>query len=157
MKMAHREGIRQYLKDLDLTGKTVVDWGCGTKPMKNYLEGGSRFLGIDILDHVGADVVADICEPMKLDRPYDIAFCIEVLEHVNSPYMALENIYENLKDGGVLYLSVPFMYDVHSDHDLWRFTDQGLKYLLNSAEFIVDEIKSSTKNKMGWVAKAHKK
>lgn len=62
--MAHREGIREYLHDnADVYG-VVHDWGCGTKPIKNYLKykGDVKFIGIDKLDHVGADLVADFGE-----------------------------------------------------------------------------------------------
>jgi hypothetical protein len=58
--MAHREGIREYLKDVQVHG-LVYDWGCGTKPIKNYLKpSNAKFVGIDKLDHVGADEVVDL-------------------------------------------------------------------------------------------------
>lgn len=153
--MAHREGIRAYLKKVDLTGKSVVDWGCGTKPIKNYLFGARQYLGIDILPHVGADIVADISNPLYAGE-FDVAFCLEVLEHVNYPNILIHNIFTNLKLGGIFYFSVPFLYPIHSDHDLWRFTDQGLNYLLQQAGFKNIEIIATTAQKEGWVGKAQK-
>lgn len=162
--MAHREGIREFLKHVDLKGKKVIDWGCGTKPIKNYLKGGAEYFGIDKLDHVGADLVADIDSETlfigTLDaryiQAYDVAFCLEVLEHVDYPEVTLRNIHHSLKENGTLYLSVPFLYDVHSDHDLWRFTDQGLRFLLEKSGFELLKITSTTNKHEGWVLEARK-
>lgn len=154
--MAHREGIRDYLKDVRLSGK-VVDWGCGTKPITNYLGGECEFLGIDKLTHVGADMVKDICEDIVLDEEADMAFCLEVLEHVERPISLLTNIWKNLKVGCPLYFSVPFLYDVHSEQDYWRFTDQGLGLLLKACGFEVVEVFPTTPEKSGWVGKAIRK
>jgi SAM-dependent methyltransferase len=158
--MAHREGIREWLKDVDLTNKDVIDWGCGTKPIKNYLSGAKSYFGIDILPHVGADLVADICN-LELgydlvinNKIFDVAFCLEVLEHTKSVENTLSNIYRSLTKGGKLYLSVPFLYPIHSDHDLWRFTDQGIKYLLELHAFKDIKIKSSTNDQQGWLVEA---
>lgn len=157
--MAHREGIREYLKDVRLKG-LVVDWGCGTKPINNYLASDPlfdyKFFGIDKLAHVGADLVANLCQPIFLKEKADMAFCLEVLEHVKEPTKVLENIYNNLKQGCPFYFSVPFLYPVHSEEDYWRFTDQGLRLLLEDAGFEVIEI-LPTENNAGWVGKAIKK
>lgn len=142
--MAHREGIREYLKDVQVHG-LVYDWGCGTKPIKNYLkENKAEFIGIDKLDHVGADIVADI-EDVEIrfgssGEDGDFAFCLEVLEHCWDSRAVLENIYCYLKDGGILYLSQPFMYEVHKEDDRIRFTHHGLKQLLEEVGFTVEDI-----------------
>lgn len=138
--MAHREGIRAYLKDVQVHG-LVIDWGCGTKPIKNHLTG-AKFIGIDKLSHVGADIVADLQVPIEIGKA-DFAFCIEVLEHVWQSWKLLDNIYANLKDGGILYLSQPFLYEVHKDDDRHRYTYHGLKLLLEEAGFIVEDIQAT--------------
>lgn len=153
--MAHREDIRAWLKDVSLNGLLVVDWGCGTKPIKNYLKGGSEYLGIDKLSHVGADLIVNFNSPVTLEKKYDVAFCLEVLEHCQYPAVVLENIYQSLRAGGKLYLSVPFLYPVHSDEDYWRFTDQGLVFLLRNAGFRDVRIKP-TENTAGWLVEAVK-
>lgn len=137
--MAHREGIREYLKDVELHG-TVIDWGCGTKPIKNYLKGDCKYIGIDKLDHVGADKVLDMTNAVELGYRADIAFCLEVLEHVWNSRMLIVNIYKNLKKGGTLYLSQPFMYEVHKEDDRVRYTYHGLKQLLEEVGFTVEDI-----------------
>lgn len=157
--MAHREGIRNYLKGVQVYG-LVIDWGCGTKPIKNYLKSNeARFIGIDKLDHVGSDVVEDIEWPIFLDGKADFAFCLEVIEHIWSTRDLLLNIASNLKDGGILYLSQPFLYPVHKEDDRIRYTHYGLYQLLNEAGFTVEDLQATvgTLDKAeGYIVKAVK-
>lgn len=140
--MAHREGIREFLKDVKLTG-TVIDWGCGTKPIKNYLKGDYKYIGIDKLERVGADYTVDIETSLVLALNYpfdgaqqaDFAFCLEVIEHTWNAHQLLLNIWNFLKPSGVLYLSQPFMYEVHKEDDRVRYTHHGLRQLLEEAMF----------------------
>lgn len=161
--MPHRETIKEYLGKIRLDGVSVVDWGCGTKPAIKYVRRVKdvTYIGLDKLEHVGADIVCDIEEPLFLGKDgsfasyIDIAFCMEVLEHTENPDSVLKNIHSNLKDGGILYFSVPFLYPVHSTHDLWRFTDQGIALLLKRNGFKLEEL-LPTEGNMGWVGKAVK-
>lgn len=138
--MAHREGIRKYLKDVQVHG-TVIDWGCGTKPIKNYLKpSDAKFISIDKLHHVGADQVIDMENTVTLGIMANFAFCLEVIEHVWNSKTLLRNIYLNLEKGGVLYLSQPFMYEVHKEDDRVRYTHHGLRQLLEDVGFTVEDI-----------------
>lgn len=138
--MAHREGIRDYLKDVQVHG-LVHDWGSGTKPIQNYLKPNkAKFVTIDKLDHVGADIIDDLEEPVAMKENADFAFCLEVIEHVWDAHALIENIHDNLKDGGVLYLSQPFLYEVHKEDDRVRYTYHGLKQLLEECDLTVMDI-----------------
>lgn len=138
--MAHREGIRAYLQDVEVHG-LVHDWGSGTKPIQNYLKPNkAKFVTIDKLDHVGANVVADLEEPVVMDENADFAFCLEVIEHVWDAHALIENIFDNLKEGGTLYLSQPFMYEVHKEDDRIRLTHHGLKQLIEECGFKLEDI-----------------
>lgn len=161
--MAHREGIREYLKDVQVHG-LVIDWGCGTKPIKNYLKpNDARFIGIDKLDHVGADIVLDFeAQPFGMterEEQADFAFCIEVLEHVwNSKQMML-GIWSCLKEGGILYLSQPYHYATHKDDDRVRYTHHGLRQLLEEAGFIVEDMQPTVgelDHAEGYIVRARK-
>lgn len=145
--MAHREGIREYLKDVEVHG-LVYDWGCGTKPISKYLKPSkASFVEIDKIDF-GTNVVYDIEKPViipSLQKPSFVsgghfAFCLEVLEHCWDSKQVIKNIYNNLRSGGVLYLSQPFMYEVHKDDDRVRYTHHGLKQLLEEVGFTVEDI-----------------
>lgn len=133
--MAHREGIREFLKDVQVHGR-VIDWGCGTKPIKNYLkENDAVFTGLDILDHVEANIVCDIEQPIDFSIKYDFAFCLEVIEHIWDSKQLIKNVYNNLVPGGKFYLSQPFFYEVHKEDDRVRYTYHGLEQLLEEAGF----------------------
>ena len=158
--MAHREGIREFLKDVQVHG-LVLDWGCGTKPIKNYLlPNEAEFIGIDQLDHVGADVVTDIeSEINTWQGKASFAFCLEVLEHVWNSRQLIQNIYNNLKNGGVLYLSQPFFYEVHKEDDRIRYTYHGLEQLLTECgfkEIIIQPTVGDFDHAEGYVLKAVK-
>lgn len=162
--MTHREGVVEFLKGIKIPANSfVIDWCCGTKPVKNYIKSEDTvFIGIDILNHVGADTVGDVSrddfvfDNQKQGKKLsDFAFCMEGIEHVKNPMALLNNIYKNLVEYGTLYMSVPFMLDIHSDSDYWRFTDQGLALLLTEAGFTPLEIKQSAGNQ-GWLVTAKK-
>lgn len=157
--MAHREGIRDYLKDVQVHG-LVYDWGCGTKPIKNYLKkNDAKFIGIDKRDDVGADIVADIEKLLLLKEKADFAFCLEVIEHTWNTLELLVNIKGSLKDGGILYLSQPFMYEVHKEDDRVRYTHHGLRQLLEETGFTVEDIQPTVgdlDHAEGYIVKARK-
>lgn len=158
--MGHREGIREYLKDIEVSG-IIFDFGAGTKPIKNYLKpSNAKFLAIDKLTHVRADLVTDIeAEGIDLPEQADFAFALEVIEHTWDVHNVVRNIYNNLKSGGLLFLSQPYMYPTHKSDDVRRFTHHGLRRLLESEGFIVEDI-SSTGGKieeaLGFVVRARK-
>ena len=177
--MPHRETISSYLRTIALDGQTIIDWGRGTKPVTNYITATNcKYIGIDKLGHVGADMVLDIASEVDLARygeppngvfepkvwdmtgadtpepiTADWAFCMEVLEHVLWPEVVLQNIHRHLKKDGTLVLSAPFRYPIHSPEDYWRWTDQGLTVLLERNGFKVLEI-LSTEDEGGWVLRA---
>lgn len=131
--MAHREDIRGYLESLTVSG-LVIDWGSGSKPVSKYVKGNAKFHTVDKNPLVKPDTLADI-----KDRPYiteaDHAFCMEVLEHTTDPLKVFWTLWDNLKDGGILHLSVPFLYPEHGEEDYLRLTRHGLKWFAEQAGF----------------------
>jgi 2-polyprenyl-3-methyl-5-hydroxy-6-metoxy-1,4-benzoquinol methylase len=52
--------------------------------------------------------VHDACKEFPYDKEsFDIVLCVEVLEHVPSPYLVLENMFRVLKPGGCIIVSTP--------------------------------------------------
>ncbi len=67
---------------------------------------------------------------------FDSAICLEVLEHVSNPFVAVGEIAKLLKPGGVLILSVPHLSRVHeAPHDYFRYTRYGIQSVLESSGF----------------------
>lgn len=158
--MPHRDFISSKLRELYFEDMVIHDWGCGGKPAKNYISLGDyvRYIGIDKNPLSQADLHCDFSEnPCLIDTQYaKVAFCIEVLEHAKHPDQVLRNIANNLETGGTLYLSVPFLFEKHHEEDYWRFTDIGIRFLLENAGFEIEEIYATTEDNQGWFIKAIK-
>ena len=64
------------------------------------------------------------------NNKFDVIFIYEVLEHVDKPFEASNELFRVLKPGGTLLLSTPFIFGIHdAPYDYWRFTKYGLKNL----------------------------
>ena len=67
----------------------------------------------------------------------DCVICTEVLEHLPHPERCVDEIHRLLRDGGLAFVSVPFLYPVHADpFDYQRFTEDGIRNLFRNFETI---------------------
>ena len=78
----------------------------------------------------------DICEGPLALRQFDLIIAEQVLEHVVRPDQAMANVYKMLRPGGHFVVSTPFLVKVHEyPLDLYRWTEQGIRQLLETAGF----------------------
>ena len=114
--------------------------------IKSYFK---HVFSIDIDENRKPDQILDICDnnfQAKIKFKPNIICCFEVLEHTKDPKKAIQNIYDILKYGDKVFLSVPFNFHIHDQpHDYFRFTYYGLKLLFS--EFKKVEIKKRN----GWL------
>jgi SAM-dependent methyltransferase len=87
----------------------------------------------------------DVCAPLEEKRRFDVVICEQVLEHVEDPWAAVENLRRLCVPGGLVIVSTPFMIKVHELPeygmlDYWRFTPRGLRLLLERAGLQVEEM-----------------
>lgn len=81
------------------------------------------------------DIICDIClDVTGLEKKYDKIICIAILEHVYNPTAAITNLKKMLKDNGIIYGYVPYLYYYHAPQDLkfqdyFRFSKDALAYL----------------------------
>ena len=81
------------------------------------------------------DIICDICSDISgLENKYDKIICLAILEHVYNPFKAVENLRSMLKDDGMMYGFVPYLYNYHAPKDLkfqdyFRFSKDSLAYL----------------------------
>lgn len=164
--MTHREAIKEWLSKIHLKDEEVIDWGSGSKPAFRYIQQENcQFTTADNAPGIPQDrkgyrhLDADISKPIEIDlgdrKQFDTAFCLEVLEHVENPEQLLRNIFDNLKDGGMLYLSAPFKYEIHADADYWRYTANGLRLLLERVGFQIISI-NETVEELGYIVEARR-
>ena len=81
------------------------------------------------------DIICDICSDINgLEDKYNKIICIAILEHVYDPFLAVNNLKKMLKDNGIIYGYVPYLYNYHAPNNLeyqdyFRFSKDALAYL----------------------------
>lgn len=88
------------------------------------------------------DIICDICSDITgLEKKYDKIICLAILEHVYNPFKAVENLRIMLKDQGIIYGFVPYLYNYHAPNDLkfqdyFRFSKDTLAYLFKDFNYV---------------------
>ena len=89
------------------------------------------FLDLDAGLH--PDTVADVRDLPLKSGSIDTVICLEVLEYVSDSARALAEFSRILAPGGKLILSVPFLHRCDHPNDLIRYTEFGLRGILEDA------------------------
>ena len=96
-----------------------------------------EYIGADIADGEGVDVVIDLCEGIGDIEPesIDLIVCCSVLEHVKKPWRMAENIDRLTRSGGKIYISVPWVWRYHPyPDDYFRFSWRGIEELFENVQ-----------------------
>jgi len=126
----------------------LLDIGCGKKPYKSIFSPYvSHHIGIDLRDSPHGtsmtDMVGSAYRIGAASSSCNLVLCTEVLEHLEKPKQALQEFYRILKKNGVLIITVPFFWPIHEEpRDFYRYTEYGLKYLIEEVGYKVVEIKA---------------
>ncbi len=131
---ANRLQRQSSLYFVDIDNALVLDIGSGNADYQ--LPESNRFVRIDYPEtgrhyRNRPDIHADARMLPFKTASVDRVLLLEVLEHIPDTAPVMEEIQRVLKPGGVLYISVPFIYPAHDlPHDYFRFSVEGLQYLL---------------------------
>lgn len=123
--------IKSNIKDIERTSK-VLNIGSGGL-VQDFLmrQGFKNLTSIDLDIKRNPDFIMNVEKMTFVDNTFDVVFIFEVLEHVENPNSAFNEIYRVLKDNGTLVGSTPFIIGIHdAPYDYWRFTKYGLKKYL---------------------------
>ncbi len=130
----------------------VLDLGCGSKPYRSLFST-QDYVGIDIENpgHSHANEAIDLFYDGKRipfpDSTFDFVFSSEVVEHIECLDQVMGEIERVLKPGGQVLLTAPFVWSEHElPHDYRRFTQNGLRALLESKKIKCVSSKKSTKD-----------
>ncbi len=156
--------MREYFKRWPWLYYTIVDvfgpiYFGGVSPKRfidTYYDGGrslnlgagarlldSRLEHIDAYPYPVVSLVADITNIPIESSSVSLIVCDNVLEHVVDPIKALNEIHRLLKQGGVGYLAVPFLYPFHSSPDDYqRWTKKGLLHYCRDFEIVECGVRS---------------
>jgi SAM-dependent methyltransferase len=78
----------------------------------------------------------DLTAPPAEVPGFDLVICNQVLEHVVDPVTAAKTLFALCRPGGRVVVGTPFMLRVHpAPGDYWRFTEDGMRLLLEHAGF----------------------
>ncbi len=129
-------------------GGRVLDVGCGRKPYKDLFVC-DEYVGLeyDTPENRSSKNAEFFYDGKKFpfnDGEFDSAICNQVLEHVFNPHEFLAEFGRVIKKGGVILITVPFVWDEHEQpYDYARYSSFGLKHLLESSGFEVIEFRKS--------------
>ena len=127
---------------------SLLDLGCGAVPFFSlYRHRVEEVVCVDWPDslhrasHVDREM--DLNEPLDLpDQSFDTVLLTEVLEHIARPDMLWGEMARVLRPGGVLILTVPFLYWLHEEpHDHFRYTEHRLELFCRDHGFSVEELR----------------
>ena len=127
--------VEKSLRGIDvLDRKKVLVVGAGHDPYRRYFGDLDMYIRLDIERVVGAtDVVADVKKIPIEQSSVDCVVAIEVMEHIDDPFRLVKELDRVLMPGGMVILSVPFMFHEHGDpFDYWRPTCFSLESLFSS-------------------------
>lgn len=137
---AMEQTLRKYARG------TLVDIGCGKKPYAEMThELVDRHIGVDHPDTLhgldSIDVVADAYDTTLPNASADTVLSTTVMEHLERPQDAMNEMARILKPGGHLILSVPLFWHLHEEpRDFFRYTKYGIAHLMRSSGLEVAEI-----------------
>lgn len=95
-----------------------------------------EYVGLDMREGPGVDIVADIITE-NIPPTYNAVLCLETLEHVREPWVALERMHDALLPGGKFIGSWVLSWHIHDfPNDYYRVTPEGFRYLLERAGFV---------------------
>jgi len=143
-----RYGIERFLLDVAAgmpSGTLVLDGGAGNCKFKAFFPQ-TRVIAMDLRPrrrrrYAEIDLAGNLYAIPFREGVFDALINVEVIEHLREPAKALEEMLRVLKPGGKLYLVAPQGWEEHgAPHDYFRFTQFGLRYLLEGTGYRVVSI-----------------
>lgn len=134
----YRDQLESYLKTIHVNCETVFDVGGKQKPVKG------RTATWNVKNYKIFDIPEyDLDTKNKHEVNCDMLFCLEVFEYLIIPTIAMENISDMLKPGGIAIVSFAFVYPLHNEieYDSLRYTTTAVKRLAKHANLEILKIK----------------
>lgn len=112
--------LGENIKILDLGGNKNAKRG-----LFDIYKYSSNVIYLNYSSKYAPDVQTDASSLSFKDYSFDCIICAELFEHVRHPQGILTEVKRVLRPGGLVLLTIPFMFPIHPDpSDYGRFTDQ---------------------------------
>jgi SAM-dependent methyltransferase len=126
-------------------GELVLDAGSGQAPYRRLFAHAqyetADFVAVKGKKYRQPDYVCDLARIPVDDARFDHVLLTQVLEHIPEPAKVLAELHRVLRPGGTLWLTAPLFYAEHErPFDFFRYTQYGLRRLLEDAGFAVREV-----------------
>lgn len=125
-----RSLYRDLRRVLPMLHGDVLDLGCGDQPYRPWMDSQRvrTYVGADVTEGGRVDVVLrpGAAWPFA-DHSFDSILCTQVMEHVADLDFVMNELARVLRPGGLLIVSVPFVYNEHGiPYDFRRFSAYGV-------------------------------
>ena len=145
-----RKGLVKHISELggQITGRTL-DVGCGSKPYAQLYRS-EEYVGLEVdtpqnRAEKKADYFYDGGQFPFASATFDSLVANEVFEHVFNPDQFLGEVSRVLKPGGMMLMTVPFVWDEHEQpRDFARYSSFGIRAILEKHGFEIIEQRKST-------------
>lgn len=155
-----REAIVNYVKwaiEKFPYEEPVLDTCAGWEP--NYYQPlfpGKKYIKQDMMDFDPPciDVICDIANMNPIsDESIGLVLNLESLEHLPYPQKAIDEIHRVLRTNGLLILTTVMHFKIHPcPRDYWRFTPEGLAFLLSRFKILDCTLEGDLKRPKGiWI------
>lgn len=121
----------------ELTGD-VLEIGAGRQRRRGRFRPpvNATWICVDRARDAMPDVVADVRQlPFRSSR-FDAAVCLEVLEYLPVPLIAVRELARLLRPGGVLVFSMPFVHRWDTPDDRWRLSPSALEEMVRESGLV---------------------
>jgi len=145
--------IRKIKKEV--TGKAIEFGGTRSEFSQYQFSLVNEYLAVDIIETPEVDIVGNIFDKSLFkNNSCDSIIIFNVLEHLDNPDKAIDNMNHWLKPGGKIFCMVPNAQRVHFyPKDYWRFMPDGLAELFKKFKkthcFVYGNLTSTIASLMG--------
>lgn len=116
---------QKFVNNLE-KGLVIVNLGSGTKSLREDV------INIDFFPFPIVDIIAKAEELPFKDNSVDSIVCDNVLEHIKNTEKVVLEMRRVLKQGGTVYMGVPFIIQYHSSpNDFYRWTYEGVREMMS--------------------------
>lgn len=119
----------------------------------------AKYVGIDLEPGKNVDQVVDLTQGLGdlSAGEFELGICCSVLEHVDRPWIMAENITQLIKSGGILFMSVPWVWRYHAyPDDYFRFSWRGIMSLFPDFEWSTMHYSTTVKNEFIEISEQNK-